>query len=245
MFTEKRHIIDFFSFFLLHIWISLAHSLWLSATGYDWSLDNSSLCDKLFKVRPGAVSVPGISGFYIFSSLILNLNDNKCNLTPDGTEHFFLYQIGVFANIALVRISNPKQSQTISNLQKSFMLNPHVLPKRKMSHQPPWKWWIVPTEGWHCLARKQCCGLLDTYFPTFVPSSSGSELVLANALYVYIMLAGGFKLGFYCFVLIAHLLIAFSKQYILCSSSNFSVTGPRPKKWVIPLFFPPLSLFFF
>lgn len=76
-------------FFLLHIWISPALRLWLSATGYDWSLDNSSLCDKLFKVRPGAVSVPRISGFYIFYSLILNLNDNKCNLTPDGKEHIF------------------------------------------------------------------------------------------------------------------------------------------------------------
>lgn len=86
---EYNRLFFFFSFFLLHIWISAAHSLWLSATGYDWSLDNSSLCDKLFKVRPGAVSVPRISGFYIFSSLILNLNDNKCNLTPDGTEHIF------------------------------------------------------------------------------------------------------------------------------------------------------------
>lgn len=90
VYRKKWNIIDFFSFFLLHIWISPAHSLWLSATGYDWSLDNSSLCDKLFKVRPGAVSVPRISGFYIFSSLILNLNDNKCNLTPDGTEHFLI-----------------------------------------------------------------------------------------------------------------------------------------------------------
>lgn len=75
-----------------------------------------------------------------------------------------------------------------------------------------------------------------------------SELVLANALYIYIDCVGwGFKLRFYwlvCFFFICTYTYCILKiLYNLCSSPNFNVTGLRPEKQAIPLFFPHTLLF--